>query len=152
LGAATTQKLNLGRLLTLLSVRHLLMFHLNDLSRNGYSFDKLSADLHFNSGIVTTENLQSEGAVADIKAKGMVDLKTKTLDLWMGVDTNLSASLPIIATIAGGPIFGPIAGAATWVVSKFVHNEMREHSGYGYHIYGAWAKPTIKQITTDKPS
>lgn len=146
LSKSTTQKLNLGKLLTLLSVSHLLTLHANDLGRDGYHFDTLRADLWFDHGIVTAKQLQALGTVADIKAKGRVNLIKRSLDLWLGIDTNLGASLPAIATIAGGPVIGPIAGFATWVVDKIIHSASRKYSRYGYHIVGSFSHPRVIKV------
>jgi len=146
LGQSTTQKLNLGKLVTLLSLRHLLTLNVSDLGKDGYHFDSLTGALHFDHGRLSSNNLEALGQVADIKAKGWVDLVKKTLSLEVGVDTNLGASLPVIATIAGGPVIGPIAGIATWAVDKLVHSATRESSRYDYRITGPWSKPKVQHL------
>jgi uncharacterized protein (TIGR02099 family) len=143
LNKATTEKLDLGRVLTMLSVRHLL-FQFSDLTHKGYSFDSLTAMLHLNQGLITTSNLKSDGSVADIAAKGSVDMNQKTLDMKLKIVVNATSSLPIIATVASG--FNPIVGLATFVVDKVVHKAMSSTSSYGYLISGPWSKPKIKKV------
>jgi uncharacterized protein (TIGR02099 family) len=150
LGKSATKQLNLGKLLTLLSVRHVLTFHVNDLSRNGYSFDSLNTHLSFKKGIIDVDSLMAKGAVADLKAKGLIDLSRRYLNLRLGVSANLGASLPVIATVVGGPVFGPIAGAATWALDKIVHNEMGKHIAYTHHIIGPWSHPDVETIPKKK--
>lgn len=140
LDEATNKKLNMGRLLTLLSIRHF-MFHINDLSRQGYSFDSLMAHLYFADGIVTTDDLATKGVVADIKAEGSVNLIKKLVDIRLGLVVNATSSLPVIATIASG--FNPIVGVATWLADKAIHNAMSSVNHYKYSIQGPWSNPDV---------
>lgn len=143
LNQSTTEKLNLGRLLTLLSVRHF-MFHINDLSRNGYSFDTLTGHFNISQGVIETDDLATKGVVADIKAAGQVNLVKKIIDMKLGLVVNATSSLPIIATIASG--FNPLVGIATWLADKAVHKAMASVSTYSYEIKGPWSNPQITKI------
>ncbi len=148
LSEATNEKLNIGRLLTLLSVQHF-MFHIHDLSRQGYSFDILTANLQFKNGIVTTSNLAAKGVVADIKAAGNIDLVQKLIDMKLGLVVNATASLPIIATIASG--FNPLVGVATWLADEAVHKAMASTSKYSYELKGPWTNPDVIKLGEEKP-
>jgi uncharacterized protein (TIGR02099 family) len=143
LNKATVEKLNLGKLLTLLSVRHLI-FQLGDLSRNGYSFDSITADLHFNNGTITTSNLHAQGSVADIWAKGLVNLVKKTMDLKLAIVVNATSSIPVIATVASG--FNPIVGIAAWVAEQIVHKAVTANIDYNYELIGPWKAPQVKKL------
>lgn len=149
LSQATNQKLDLGKLLTLVSVRHLFL-QTSDLDRQGYSFDSMIGHFVFKNGSITTQDLATKGAVADIKSRGTINLVDKTINLELGVIVNATSSLPVIATIATG--FNPIVGAVTWVADKAVHQVMANTSSYSYRIIGPWGNPKVEDISSDKAS
>lgn|GEM_PF-1555007 len=143
LSKSLTQKLNLGRLINVLSVRHL-MLQMGDISHSGYSFDTLQAKLHFDQGHVTTKDLHIKGSVADIWAKGVINLIARTLDLKLAIVVNATSSLPVIATVATG--FNPLVGLATWLVDKAVHKVLTATVNYNYEVLGSWDKPRVKKL------
>jgi uncharacterized protein YhdP len=147
LGKATDEKLSIGKLLTLLSIRHLL-FQFGDLTHQGYSFDSLTANLLFKNGLLQTNDLTTQGAVANVKATGTVDFANKRVDLQLAIAVNATTSLPVIATIVSG--FNPIVGVATWVVDKVAHSALPGVATYHYLITGPWSKLKVVQATKGK--
>lgn len=143
LSKKTTEKLDLGRLLTLLSVRHL-MFQFSDLTHSGYNFDTMSADLNFDHGRVSTQNFAAHGPIGDIKARGSVDLLKHWLDLRVSVGVNATSSLPVVATIASG--FNPIVGVVTFIATKVAHSALEKVTTYYYHILGSWHDPKVIRL------
>ena len=63
-------------------------------------------------------------------------------DLRLIVTPHLTSSLPLIATVAGGPI----AGAVTWVVNKALGPGVNKMTRYEYLIKGSWQEPTIEPV------
>ncbi len=143
LSKATTEKLNLGRLLTLLSVRHL-MLQFSDLSHSGYNFDKLTTDLSFNKGELTTHDFIAHGPIADIRASGSVNLLKQLLQLHLTIGINATSSLPVVATIASG--FNPLVGIATFIATKVAHNALEKITTYSYAVSGSWHDPKIIKL------
>ncbi|OGT30906.1 MAG: TIGR02099 family protein [Gammaproteobacteria bacterium RIFCSPHIGHO2_12_FULL_35_23] len=143
LGESTTKKLDLGRLLNLLSVQHL-MLQFNDLSHSGYNFTQLQGHFNLGNGQLTTSDLSLHGPVADIKAKGVINFVKQWLDLKLTIGIDVTASLPVIATIATG--FNPVVGVAAWLVDKVAHSEIEQITTYYYKITGPWANPQVTKL------
>ena len=141
LGESTTAKLNLGRLLTLLSINRLLVMNFDDLSQKGYGFDTMEGTLNLKAGKISMKKLLFDGSVARIISSGSINLINKTLDLDLAITPYLTSSLPIVATIAGGPI----AGVATWVASKLFSQAVAKITTYDYAVTGPWHKPNVHE-------
>lgn len=143
LGEQANNKLDVGRLLTLLSVQRLITMDFSDLAQRGYGFDKMVGDFDLNNGNLTTHNLSMDGAVAYIGVDGQIHTPEKTLDLKVEVDPHLTSSLPVVATLVGGPV----VGAVTWAANKMVGNMVSHQlAHYQYQITGDWSKPLVKPI------
>lgn len=145
LSPETEEKLGLGKLLSILSLQTIprrLKLDFSDLSESGYSFDEFRGDFVMRNGILKTENSYIEGPVAYASMKGKLDIAKQYYDLDLKVNPHITASLPVVATIAGGPI----AGIATWVASKIINQGMQKISGYTYKISGPWRQPVVQQV------
>jgi uncharacterized protein YhdP len=141
----TDVKLGLGRLVTILSLQSLpkrLQFNFKDLTKKGYFFDKMHGDFSLKSGVASTQDANLQGPVAQIDITGDIQLREQTYDLKCTVLPNLTASLPVVATIAGGPV----VGAAAWVADKLVGKQVNKMTQHRYHVSGAWDNPTIEQV------
>ena len=143
LGERADAKLNLGRLLTLLSIHRLLFMHFADLAHRGYGFDTMKGNLFLQSGQLLINSLYFDGSVAHIDLKGRINLIKKLLDLHVTVIPHVTSSLPIIATIAGGPVAGVITWVADEIFGKAVEKKI---SAYHYRVTGSTHKPSITQI------
>ncbi len=149
LSPETEEKLGLGKLLSILSLQTIprrLKLDFSDLSKNGYSFDIFKGNFVLKKGIMTTDDSYIDGPVAYASMKGDLDLIRQLYDLDLRVSPHITASLPVVATIAGGPI----AGIATWVASKLIHHGMQKISGYTYKISGPWSDPIVQQVSIIK--
>lgn len=141
----TEEKLGLGKLLSILSLQTIprrLKLDFSDLSKGGYSFDEFKGDFILKNGIMSTQNSYLDGPVAYAGMKGDLDLVKRLYDVDLRVSPYITASLPIVATIAGGPI----AGIATWVASKIINKGMQQISAYTYKVSGPWADPIVQQV------
>ena len=154
LSKATEEKLGLGKLLSLLSLQTIprrLKLDFSDLSSGGYSYDIFKGNFTIKNGVMSTYDSYIDGPVAYANMKGNLDLVKKSYDLNLHVSPHITASLPIVATIAGGPI----AGMATLVASKIINQGMQQITGYTYKVTGPWLKPDLHQISInrkDKPN
>ena len=90
---------------------------------------------------MSTNNAYLDGPVSYVGMKGSLDLDNKLYNLKLQITPHITASLPIVATIAGGPI----AGIATWIASKIINQGMRKVTAYTYKITGPWDKPVVQQ-------
>lgn len=141
----TEGKLGLGKLLSVLSLQTIprrLKLDFSDLSKGGYSFDEFKGDFTLKKGVMSTKNSYIDGPVAYASMKGDLNLIKRLYDVDLRVSPYITASLPIVATIAGGPI----AGIATWVASKIINKGMQQISAYTYKISGPWGDPIVQQV------
>ena len=149
LSPETEEKLGLGKLLSILSLQTIprrLKLDFSDLSKGGYSFDTFKGNFALQAGVMTTHDTYIDGPVAYASMKGQLDLIKKLYDVDLHISPHITASLPIVATIAGGPI----AGMATWVASKIINYGMQEVTGYTYKVSGPWSDPVVQQISIFK--
>ena len=149
LNPETEEKLGLGKLLSILSLQTIprrLSLDFSDLSKSGYSFDIFKGKYKVHKGVMTTQDSYIDGPVAHASIKGSLDLKHRLYDLNLHVSPHITASLPIVATIAGGPV----AGVAAWVASKLINHGMQKISGYTYKITGPWLEPVVQQVSIIK--
>lgn len=149
LGESANEKLGLGRVLNLLSLQTLprrLSLNFSDLTKKGYSFDTMKGTFTIHHGTVKTQNAYLDGPVAYISVKGRIGLVREDYDLLLTVSPYLTSSLPIIATIAGGPI----AGAVTWVANRIFSSELRSLTAHLFKVTGPWSKPVFKAVGEKK--
>lgn len=145
LNESTEQQLGLGKLISILSLQTIprrLVLDFSDLQQKGYSFDLAKGSFNIERGKFHTKKLSIDGPVAYVEMSGLVDVPNETYDMSLNVSPHITASLPVVATIAGGPL----VGAFTWLASKIVNQSMREVTSYSYYLYGPWLKPTLKQV------
>lgn len=148
LGQNTNKKIGLGKLINILSVQSILKrltLNFSDLDESGYSFSTLRGDLAIKNGNILTNNLYLDGSVAELYLAGKVGLINKDYDIDLKVSPYVTSSLPLIATIAGGPL----AGVATWAVSKIARSGIEQVVSYYYHITGTWEHPKIIELKKD---
>jgi uncharacterized protein (TIGR02099 family) len=145
LSDTTNTKIGLGRLLNILSLSSMpqyLSLDFSHLSQQGYNFDGMSGDFTFRNGNAYTDNMRFNGPEAKVSIKGRMGLQAKDLDIQLGVNAHVTGSLPLVATLAGGPI----AGVATWMVDKVVSQGMSQGVSYQYKVTGSWANPQWQKL------
>ncbi len=146
----TEQKLGLGKLLSILSLQTIprrLKLDFSDLVQQGYTFDVFKGNFKIRRGVMSTDDSFIDGPVAFGRMKGDLDLVNKLYDLDLRIYPYITASLPMVVTLAGG---GPIAGIATWAISSLASKGMQKISGYTYKISGPWLNPVVQQVSIDK--
>lgn len=135
-------KNGLGKILTLFSAQSIQRrFQLNfsDLGDNGYSFNSLITTLHFQAGSAKVMDGTFDGPEAKIGFTGKVGLVKQDYDLYIVVTPYVTSMLPIIATIAGGPI----VGVATYAFDKLASGSIAKFTSYKYLLRGPWAEPQL---------
>jgi uncharacterized protein (TIGR02099 family) len=135
-------KNGLGKVLTLFSAQSIQRrFQLNfsDLGENGYSFNSFVTILHFKDGNAKVVKGEFDGPEAKIGFTGRLGLVKQDYDLYLVVTPYVTSSLPLIATLAGGPI----AGVATYAFDKLAAGSIAKFTSYKYLLRGPWAKPQL---------
>lgn len=138
----TVAKLNLGFILSSLSLHRLISMDFYNLTHEGYTFDKVKGNLSLKKGHITTHNTYFDGSIAKIDVKGDIDIVKKILDLNLVIKPYITSSLPIVATLTGGPV----AGGVAWVADKVFGKEISKLTTYHYNINGDWDNPVVKEI------
>lgn len=135
-------KNGLGKVLTLFSAQSIqrrLQLNFSDLGDNGYSFNSLISTLHFHGGTANVEKGVFDGPEAKIGFTGRVGLVKQDYDLYLVVTPYVTSSLPLIATLAGGPI----AGVATYAFDKIAAGSIAKFTSYKYLLRGPWTQPQL---------
>ncbi len=94
------------------------------------------------NGQATLKKMTIQGPIATVDLLGNINMVQSTYALNVTVKPHLTSSLPIIATIAGGPV----AGAAVWAASKVVNPILNKVTEDQYTVTGPWSNPVIKKV------
>lgn len=135
-------KNGLGKVLTLFSAQSIqrrLQLNFSDLSENGYSFNTLISTVHFHDGNANVEKGAFDGPEAKINFTGSIGLTKQNYYLKLIVTPYVTSSLPLIATLAGGPI----AGVATYAFDKIAAGGIAKFTSYHYLLVGPWSQPAL---------
>lgn len=149
LGSAAEGKIGFGKVLSIFSLQTIprrLKLDFSDLSQNGYSFDQFKGDFKLKNGVLNTQNSIMDGPVAYVGMTGDVDIVKQLFQLQVRVTPYVMASLPVVATIVGGPV----AGIATWAASKIINQGMYKVTAYSYKVSGPWSDPVVEQSNIEK--
>jgi uncharacterized protein (TIGR02099 family) len=129
-------------LLNLNAIARRLRLDFRDIFRKGFAFDRIGGDFVFADARATTENLAVTGPSGRILLSGDADLDAATLDQQVTVIPNLTATLPIAGTLAGGPV----AGVAVLLAQEVLADEVDNINRFEYHLGGPWSAPEIVQL------
>jgi uncharacterized protein (TIGR02099 family) len=132
-----------GRLFSVLSLQNLprrLSLDFKDLFSTGFSFDKISADVQIERGIMRSDNFKMEGPTARVEIKGETDLDKETQHLYVKAMPFISDTLSL-AAFAGGPA----VGAAAYIAQKVLKDPLNKIAESEYEIVGTWSKPEEKE-------
>jgi uncharacterized protein (TIGR02099 family) len=135
-------KMGLGKVLSLFSTQSIqrrLQLNFSDLNQNGYSFNSLVSELHFQSGNAEVKQGEFDGPSAKIAFSGRVGLAQQDYDLRLVVTPYVTSTIPLIATLAGGPI----AGVAAYAFDKIAEGSIAKFTAYHYLLVGPWSQPTL---------
>ena len=138
-----------GRLLGLLSLQSLprrLSLDFKDLFSNGFAFDKISATVKIERGIMRSDNFKMAGPAADVSIKGETNLQKETQHLFVNVSPRISDSISL-AALAGGPL----AGAVAFLAQKVLKDPFNKIVSTDYEIIGTWDNPKEVKTEDDAP-
>jgi uncharacterized protein (TIGR02099 family) len=134
-----------GRVLGLASIAEIprrLSLDFSDLTDKGMAFDTIRGDFDLRGGDAFTDNVLVKGPAAEIGIIGRVGLKNKDYDQTAVVTGSVGNSLPLGATVIGGPVAGAVALLFTQVFKQPLRGLAR---GY-YRITGGWDNPIVKKV------
>jgi uncharacterized protein (TIGR02099 family) len=145
LGDSTDAKMGFGRILNILSLQTLprrLSLDFTDLFEKGYSFDMMKGYFILKQSTAITKNTYFDGPIARIEIKGKMDLAEKNCDLILSVTPYVTGSIPVVATLAGGPV----VGAVTWFIEKLASSAVSKVTTYHYLVSGSWSNHTTPPL------
>ena len=147
IGQGAQSKVGAGRLLNFLSIANLqkrLTLDFSDLNQKGLGFNKLTGKFKLTQGNASSNNVLLDGSVAHIVFAGRIGFVAHDFDANLKVTPHVTASLPILATITGGPL----AGVVTWLASKVMAPAVNQITTNHYHLTGTWKKPILNKTAT----
>lgn len=131
-----------GRLLGLFSITQLprrLALDFGDVYKSGFGFNAVKGSFRLADGNAFTDDLDIEGAAAQIMMRGRTGLRAHDYDQTVDVTPHTGGALAVVGAVVGGPI-GAAAGLA---LSRGVNHAAHAR----YSITGSWAKPVIKTLS-----
>jgi len=138
-----------GKIFGLFSLAKLpkrLLLDFSDVTKKGFSFKKVTADLQFNKGNAYTCNLVIKGTTADILIIGATDLIGRTFNQLAIVQPAVSDMLPM----GGAMLGGPAVAASVFIFTKLLRKPLKEAGVNYYSINGPWENPKIELIPTSE--
>ena len=138
-----------GKIFGLFSLAKLpkrLLLDFSDVTKKGFSFKKITADLQFNKGNAYTCNLVIKGTTADILIIGATDLISRTFNQLAIVQPAVSDLLPM----GGAMLGGPAVAASVFIFTKLLRKPLKEAGVNYYSINGPWENPKIELIPTSE--
>lgn len=137
-----------GRLAGLLSLSALtkrLRLDFSDVLDRGLQFDELNADWVMHDGVLQVEPFTLKNASLHMSASGSTNLADDSLNYRVNVYADVGMLLPIIGTVAGGPLVG---GAVLAVQQALKSIDKNPSPTLSYQISGTLEKPIIQSVSS----
>ncbi|TCK17544.1 uncharacterized protein (TIGR02099 family) [Thiogranum longum] len=137
-----------GKLLNLFNLNSLqrrLSLDFTDLTKEGFSFDKMKGTFVIGDGNAYTEDFVIEGSSAIIIISGRTGLASRDYDQLVQVIPQVSSSLPLAGAIAGGPA----VGAAVFLAERLVGKNFNRMAQVSYKVTGSWDDPVYTRLKTE---
>ncbi len=138
----TENKLGFSRILNILNLQSIprrLALDFSDLGKRGFAFDSIVGNFDLGGGNVVVKKFDMLGPAAGVKVSGKIGMVAEDYDLVLGISPNLTSSIPVAATIAGGPV----AGVVSFIADKVISSAIKRVNIYKYRITGIWSKPNV---------
>ena len=134
----------LAGLLSLGAITRRLRLDFSDVVDQGLQFDSLAAHLKLKQGVLNVDPLTLRNASVHLTATGKTRLSDNSLDYTVKVYADVGMLLPIIGTVAGGPLVG---GAVLALQQAFKAIDKNPAPTLVYRVTGTIAEPIVN--TTD---
>ncbi|MCL7744233.1 TIGR02099 family protein [Guyparkeria hydrothermalis] len=132
-----------GRLVGLMSLGALtdrLRLDFRDVTREGLYFESLEGQWRLDRGTLTVDKLEMTNPSIRSLIDGNVNLVDQQLDLTARVYADFGMLLPLIGTVAGGPLVG---GAVLALQETFRQLDEAPEPSMTYHIGGSFDQPQV---------
>ncbi|WP_407276727.1 YhdP family protein [Halothiobacillus sp. DCM-1] len=136
-----------GRLAGLFSLSALtkrLQLDFSDIFDRGLRFDELNADWTIQQGLLTLAPLEVKNASLHLNIQGDSNLADDSLKYQVKVYSDVGMLLPIIGTVAGGPLVG---GAVLAVQQALKSIDKNPSPTMVYEVTGTLSKPVIQRLS-----
>ena len=107
----------------------------------GFSFDRISANVNITTGVADTQDFLMQGSAARVAMHGQVDLARETQNLVVRVTPSLSESIAIV-----GAIVNPAIGVAALIAQKVFKDPFSRIASFDYSVTGTWVDPIIARV------
>jgi uncharacterized protein YhdP len=137
-----------GKLLNVFNLNSLqrrLSLDFTDLTKEGFSFDKIKGSLVIGDGNAYTEDFVIHGTSATIEISGRTGLADRDYDQLVKVTPQVSSSLPLAGALAGGPA----VGAAVFLAERLVGKNFNRMAQVRYEVSGTWDNPVYTRLKSD---
>ncbi|MBT4885040.1 MAG: hypothetical protein HON55_02690 [Legionellales bacterium] len=145
LGETAETGIGFGMLFNLLSLNSIfnkVSLDFSDLDHESYPFDELIGDFTLGQGAIKTDKIMIKGGLGTVYSRGSIDIENNNYDLYLTIMPIVTSSIPTIAALAGGPVAGIIA----WAASQIIEEPVSEMALQAYRITGALTEPVISQL------
>ena len=139
-----------GRVLGLLSVAQLpkrLTLDFRDFFSKGFAFNRVDGHVRVAGGSARSDDLRIDGPAAQIRIRGVADLRAQTFDQTIEVLPKAGNLLTVAGAIAGGPVGAAIGAAANAVLDK----PLRQLAAKTYRVTGPWKDPKVEVLKREQP-
>lgn len=145
LDKSTDAAVGFGRILTILSLQALpdtLRSGFSSVGTSGFNFTKINSAFLVQNGNALIQEGTLTGRIAGVNLTGNLNLVNQTYQMLMTVTPHVTSSIPVAATLVGGPV----VGAAVWAANKVLSPAVNAMTAYKYSITGTWKNPVIKKL------
>jgi uncharacterized protein YhdP len=108
---------------------------------SGLHFDRIDSEFKLTEGQLHSTRFELLSSSLKLKATGYSDMLKQTMHYSMEATPSLGNVLPIIGTVAGGPLIG----GATFVAQKIFEAIGGDFVTLNYQVSGTWDNPTIER-------
>ncbi|WP_372591931.1 YhdP family protein [Guyparkeria sp.] len=138
-----------GRLVGLMSLGALadrLRFDFRDVTREGLFFETLTGRLRLDQGRLNVDALELVNPSLTALIDGRMELIESRLDLTARIYADYGMLLPLIGTVAGGPLVG---GAILALQQTFKQLDQAPEPDVTYHIGGSLDEPIVTSVKAE---
>ena len=132
-------------LFSLQSIRRRLSLDFSDLFEDGFFYDKMLGVFTVKQGVVHSDDVFIDGAAADVKVEGSIDLVKQTVNQNVTVVPKLGSSLPILA----GWAVEPTTGLIMLLVNKIFEPVIDVVVSIEYKVQGDLSNPTVVELSKE---